>query len=54
VITARLEGDVLHRNTAFTAKNGSIVLLRREQLHAFPCAEWDDRREATLGAPTPK
>ena len=53
VVTVRVEGDVLHRDTAFTANNGSVVL-RRDQLHEFPCSEWDARRETTLSTPTPK
>lgn len=54
VVTVRVEGDVLHRDTAVTANNGSVVLLQRDQLHEFPCSEWDARRETTLSAPPPK
>lgn len=54
VVTVGLDGGTLHRNITFTAQNGSVVLRRREQLHEFPCADWDARREATLSAPTPE
>jgi hypothetical protein len=54
VISLRIEADALHRETAFTLESGSIVLLRHDALREFPCAEWEQRREATLSAPTPK
>jgi hypothetical protein len=53
VVTTRLEGDGLYRDTAFTLENGSIALLRSDALHEFPCAEWDARSAATLSAPAP-
>jgi hypothetical protein len=53
VVTTRIEGNTLHRETAFTLQNGSVVLLRHDELHEFACSEWDARRKATLTAAPP-
>jgi hypothetical protein len=54
VITTRIAGDALEREIAFTIEDGSITQRRHDSLRELPCAEWPQRSEATLSAPTPK
>jgi hypothetical protein len=53
VVTTTVDGEALHREIAFTTEGGSVVLLRRDELQQFPCAEWDARTEAALTLPAP-